>query len=38
MNSLGLAAIYTFDRKMDRYPGVARLEPYAARHINPLDS
>jgi predicted nucleic acid-binding protein len=25
--SLGLDAIYTFDRKMDRYPGVARLEP-----------
>jgi predicted nucleic acid-binding protein len=25
--SLGLDAIYTFDRKMDRYPGVARIEP-----------
>jgi predicted nucleic acid-binding protein len=25
--ALGLEAIYTFDRKMDRYPGVARLEP-----------
>ena len=25
--NLGLDAIYTFDRKMDRYPGVTRLEP-----------
>jgi predicted nucleic acid-binding protein len=25
--SLGLNAIYTFDKKMDRYPGVTRLEP-----------
>lgn len=25
--SLGLKAIYTFDQKMDRYPGVERLEP-----------
>lgn len=25
--SLGLDAIYTFDKKMDRYPGVTRLEP-----------
>ncbi len=25
--SLGLDAIYTFDRKMDRYPGITRLEP-----------
>lgn len=25
--SLGLAEIYTFDRKMDRYPGVVRVEP-----------
>lgn len=25
--SLGLDAIYSFDRKMDRYPGVERLEP-----------
>ena len=25
--SLGLDAIYTFDRKMDRYPGISRLEP-----------
>lgn len=25
--SLGLDAIYSFDRKMGRYPGVARLEP-----------
>jgi len=24
---LGLDAIYTFDKKMDRYPGVARVEP-----------
>ena len=26
-SALGLDAIYTFDRKMDRYPGVERLEP-----------
>ncbi len=25
--SLGMDAIYTFDRKMDRYPGVAQVEP-----------
>jgi predicted nucleic acid-binding protein len=25
--SLGFDAIYTFDRKMDRYPGVERVEP-----------
>lgn len=25
--SLGLDAIYTFDRRMDRYPGVERVEP-----------
>ena len=25
--SLGLDAIYTFDKKMDRYPGVGRMEP-----------
>jgi predicted nucleic acid-binding protein len=25
--SLGMDAIYTFDRKMDRYPGVGRVEP-----------
>lgn len=25
--ALGLSAIYTFDKKMDRYPGVTRLEP-----------
>lgn len=25
--SLGLDAIYTFDKKMDRYPGITRLEP-----------
>lgn len=24
---LGMTNIYTFDRKMDRYPGVARIEP-----------
>lgn len=24
---LGLAGIYTFDQKMDRYPGVQRIEP-----------
>lgn len=24
---LGMAAIYSFDRKMDRYPGVSRREP-----------
>lgn len=24
---LGMAKIYTFDRKMDRYPGVTRIEP-----------
>lgn len=24
---LGMTEIYTFDRKMDRYPGVTRLEP-----------
>lgn len=24
---LGMTEIYTFDRKMDRYPGVARIEP-----------
>lgn len=24
---LGLTEIYTFDRKMDRYPGVTRIEP-----------
>jgi predicted nucleic acid-binding protein len=24
---LGMAAIHTFDRKMDRYPGVERIEP-----------
>lgn len=25
--ALGMTAIYTFDRKMDRYPGVERVEP-----------
>lgn len=25
--SLGLTEIYTFDKKMDRYPGVTRVEP-----------
>lgn len=25
--SLGLDAIYTFDKKMDRYPGITRIEP-----------
>lgn len=25
--SLGLDSIYTFDKKMDRYPGITRLEP-----------
>lgn len=25
--SLGLTEIYTFDKKMDRYPGVTRIEP-----------
>lgn len=23
----GMTQIYTFDKKMDRYPGVARIEP-----------
>lgn len=26
-SALGIDAIYTFDKKMDRYPGVSRLEP-----------
>lgn len=26
-SSLGMDAIYTFDKKMDRFPGVERLEP-----------
>lgn len=26
-NELGLTGIYTFDKKMDRYPGVERIEP-----------
>lgn len=26
-NELGMTGIYTFDRKMDRYPGVERVEP-----------
>ncbi|HYI24747.1 MAG TPA: hypothetical protein VD767_04985 [Thermomicrobiales bacterium] len=25
--ALGMTGIYTFDRKMNRYPGVARIEP-----------
>ena len=24
---LGMSGIYTFDRKMDRFPGVERIEP-----------
>lgn len=25
---LGMAAIYSFDKRMDRYPGVSRVEPW----------
>lgn len=25
--AMGLSEVYTFDKKMDRYPGVARIEP-----------
>ena len=25
--ALGMSGIYTFDQKMDRYPGIARVEP-----------